>query len=241
MRYKFIGCEVFARPAYLAAAKSQHIIDMEFTKLSSHLKPSSLREEIQSLIDSTADQYDAVLLGYGLCGNSTAGLTARSQPLVIPRAHDCCTIFLGSRSTFEGYFGQTPSAPWSSVCYYERSDGWYSDNAMNVPFTDQDNSYAELVEKYGEENAQYIWETMKASTDIDFLTYINLPGIADNGIRDAFIKHAAESGKNTRFIEGSTRLIEKLLTGEWDDEEFLLVPPGAEIKPIYDHDRIMGV
>ena len=241
MRYKLIGCEVFARPAYLAAANSQHIIDMEFTKLRSHLKPVELREEIQSLIDSTADRYDAVLLGYGLCGNSTAGLKARSLPMVIPRAHDCCTIFLGSRSAFEGYFGQTPSAPWSTACYYERSYGWYSDNAMNVLTPDQDNSYAELVARYGEENAQYIWETLNVSTGIDYLTYIDLPGIADNDIKDAFIRHAAESGKNTRFIEGNTRLIEKLLTGDWDDEEFLLVPPGAEIKPIYDHDRVMGV
>lgn len=181
MRYKLISCEVFSRPAFLAAANSQHIIDMEFTKLRSHLKPGSLREEIQSIIDRTTEYYDAVLLGYGLCGNSTAGLTARSLPLVIPRAHDCCTIFLGSRSAFVEHFGQTPSAQWSTTCYYERSDGWYSDNTVNILS----------------------------------------PG--------------------TRFLEGSTRLIEKLIAGDWDDEEFLLVPPGAEIKPIYDHDRIMGL
>lgn len=241
MRYKLISCEVFSRPAFLAAANSQHIIDMEFTKLRSHLKPGSLREEIQSIIDRTTEHYDAVLLGYGLCGNSTAGLAARTLPLVIPRAHDCCTIFLGSRSAFVEHFGQTLSAQWSTTCYYERSDGWYSDNAVNILSPGQGKDYAELVEKYGEENAQYIWETLNAGTSIDYLTYIDLPGIADNGIREAFIKHAAETGKSTRFLEGSTRLIEKLIAGDWEDEEFLLVPPGAEIKPIYDHDRIMGL
>jgi len=241
MRYKLISCEVFARPAFMAAANSKHIIDMEFTKLRSHLKPGSLREEIQSMIDRAADQYDAILLGYGLCGNSTAGLVARSLPMIIPRAHDCCTVFLGSRSAFLEHFGKTPSAQWSTACYYERSDGWYSDNALNALTPEQDNGYAELVEKYGEENAQYIWETMNVSSVYNYLTYIDLPGIADNHIKEAFIKYAAESGKNTRFITGSTRLIDKLIAGDWDNEEFLLVPPGSEIKPIYDHDRIIGL
>ncbi len=242
MRYKLISCEVFSRPAFMAAANSRHIIDMEFTKLRSHTRPDSLREEIQGMIDrTTADQYDAILLGYGICGNGTAGLAARTLPMVIPRAHDCCTVFLGSRSAFLEYFGKTPSAQWNTSCYFERSDGWYSDNALNALMPERDNSYAELVLKYGEENAQYIWETMNVSSVYDFLTYIDLPGITDNNVREEFMNHAAQNGKKTRFIEGSTRLIDKLIAGDWNDEEFLIIPPGAKIKPIYDHDRIMDV
>lgn len=239
MRYKLISCEVFARPSYMASANSKHIIDMVYTKMRSHLKPDSLREEIQEIIDRTTDQYDAILLGYGLCGNSTAGLIARSLPLVIPRAHDCCTIFLGSRAAFNEHFGKTPSAQWSTACYYERSDGWYSDNALNALTPEQDNSYDKLVEKYGEENAKYIWDTMNVANVYDYLTYIELPGIPDNDIKEAFIKYTEESGKRSRFLEGSTRIINKLVSGEWNDDEFLIVPPGMEIKPVYDHNRIM--
>jgi hypothetical protein len=241
MKYKLIGCEAFTRPVYLAAANSKNIIDLEFTKIRSHLKPDELRREIQNSIDRSTEQYDAVLLGFGLCGNSTAGLVARSVPLVIPRAHDCCTIFLGSRSAFQEHFRQTLSAQWSTSCYYERYGGWYSDNAVSLLSKDQNGDYAGLVEKYGEENARYIWETLNVSTGIDFLTYIEVSGIADNNIKEAFVKHAADSGKKLRCIEGSTRLIDKLLAGEWTDEEFLLIPPGAEIIPIYDHDRVMGI
>jgi hypothetical protein len=241
MKYKLIGCEVFTRPVYLAAANSKNIIDMEFTKIRSHLKPDELRKEIQSMIDRSTEQYDALLLGFGLCGNSTAGLVARSVPLVIPRAHDCCTVFLGSRAAFQEHFGQTLSAQWSTSCYYERYGGWYSDNAASLLSKDQNGDYAELVEKYGGENAQYIWETLNVSTGIDFLTYIEVPGIADNNIKEAFLEQAAEAGKKIRLIEGSTRLIDKLLAGEWTEEEFLFIPPGAEIKPIYDHDRVMGL
>lgn len=239
MRYKLIGCEVIARPAYLAAAKSPHIIDMKFTKLQSHTNPESLRKEIQGNIDRVPEQYDAILLGYGLCGNSAAGLKARAIPLVIPRAHDCCTIFLGSRKAFLKYFGQTPSAEWYSACYYERLGLWYREYPLlNLP-SGKGNVYAELAEKYGEENARYIIETMNAASAVDFLTYIDLPGFEDNGIKEKFIGHAEKTEKKPRFVKGSTRIIDKLLRGEWNEEEFLIVRPGEEIMPVYDHDRVM--
>jgi hypothetical protein len=242
MKYKLIGCEVFARPAYRAAANSSHIIDMEFTKLRSHLKPGELRAEIQNAIDrSSAQDYDAILLGFGLCGNSTAGLIARSVPLVIPRAHDCCTVFLGSRGAFREHFGQTPSAQWNTACYYERYGGWYADSALLFLSPGQNGTYAELVEKYGEENAQYIWETLNVSAGIDFLTYIEVPEIADNGAKERFLNHASETGKEARILQGSTRLVDQLLAGEWKEEEFLIVPPGAEIKPVYDLDTVLDL
>lgn len=241
MKYKLIGCEVFARLAYLAAANSKNIVDMEFTKLRSHLKPGDLRVEIQNMIDRSTEQYDALLLGFGLCGNSTAGLVARSVPLVIPRAHDCCTVFLGGRAAFQEHFGKTPSAQWGTACYYERYGNWYADNALGMLAPDQSGDFAELVEKYGEENAQYIWETLKVNSDIDFLTYIEIPGISDNGIKEGFAKHAAETGKKLRLVEGSSQLIEKLIAGDWNEDEFLLVPPGSEIRPIYDHDQVIGI
>jgi hypothetical protein len=241
MKYKLISCEVFARPAYKAAANSKNIIDMEFTAIRSHLKPDSLRKEIQGIIDRTPAQYDAILLGYGLCGNSTAGLFARSVPMVIPRAHDCCTVFLGGRKAYQEYFGPTPSAKWYTSCHYERSDEGFSNPVMGLLMPAQQGDYASLVEKYGEENAQYIWETLNAGNDLDLLTYVDLPQIPDNGSREAFLSYAAAEGKKTRILEGSTRLIDKLLDGEWENEEFLFIPPGKEIKPIYDHDRIMEV
>lgn len=239
MRYRVISCEVFARLVFLAAAKSQNTIDVEFGKLRSHVRPDLLRKEIQHIIDNTSEQYDAVLLAYGLCGNSTAGLKAGVQPLVIPRAHDCCTLFLGSRKSFLEHFGQTPSAIWYTACYYERTGDWQMDAAAGIMSLDRSNAYEDLAEKYGEENARYVWDMLGKSNGIDFLTYIDLPGFENSGNRNAFIKHASEAGKKTRFITGSTRLIDNLINGFWSEDEFLVVPPGELIKPVYDHDRII--
>lgn len=238
MKLRLISCEVYSRLAYKAAAASENTIDMIFTKLQSHVDPGRLREEIQSLIDSTPEGYDAILLGFGLCGNGTAGLRARSVPLVIPRAHDCCTIFLGSREAFQKHFGETPSAQWYTACYYERLGSWYPENPLDMFIPGMGMSYPELVEKYGEENARYVMESLKSGNSVDFLTYIELPGFENEAVRQEFIKHAAKEGKQTRFVTGSSRIIEDLVNGKWDDDEFLTVPPGMEIKPVYDHDRV---
>ena len=85
---------------------------------------ANLRALLQAQIDAVAAgnvEYDAVLLGYGLCGNSTLGLEARRFPLVIPRAHDCTTLFLGSKEAFQEHFGPNPSQTWASVGWSRRA------------------------------------------------------------------------------------------------------------------------
>ena len=90
MRLKVIACEVLTREFCLCAASSPHVVDLEFTQKDAHENSAALRGLIQEKIDGASEgQYDAILLGYGLCGNGTVGLVARSTQLVLPRAHDC--------------------------------------------------------------------------------------------------------------------------------------------------------
>jgi len=217
----------------MAAQKSQHHIDFEFTKVSSHSNPACLREKIQSAIDRDSFDYDGILLGYGLCGNSTANLKSRSVPLIIPRAHDCCTVFLGSRSSFLKHFAMTPSAEWRTACHYECSE-----DAQAGCF-DFDKLFEQLIEKYGEDNALYIRQNLEKDASVDFMTFINLPGIDNDDARKAFMKEAEKKGKRTRLVDGDLRLIEKLLKADTDNDDFLVVPPGYEIEPVYDHEEIM--
>ncbi len=107
MRLKCIGCEVLARPLYLSAAYSPHTVDIEMLRYGLHQQSNDLRTRLQTAIDAAEGKgYDAVVLAYGLCGKSTEGLRARSIPLVLPRAHDCITIFLGSRQRYLQEFEQ---------------------------------------------------------------------------------------------------------------------------------------
>lgn len=239
MKLKLIGCEVFFRHICLAAARSPHTVDLEFTTLNSHVSPETLRVRIQERIDAAGPDYDAVLLGYGLCGNSTAGLRAGRSPLVIPRAHDCCTLFLGSRKKFLEYFGKNLSAQWSTDGYMERGGNDYLRETEVGKQLGIDGGYGELVEKYGEENAAYIWETLHPEKDFGELTFITIPGESDPKYLEAFRAQTGEKGGKLRTVEGDLRLIDHLLNGKWDEEDFLTVPPGKAICAVYDHDRVV--
>ena len=99
-KLKFIGCEIVYREACHLAAVAPGRVDVEFLRKGLHdLETADMAQRIQAAIDAVEAEggYDAILLGYARCNDGLAGVTARSVPLVIPRAHDCITLFFGSR------------------------------------------------------------------------------------------------------------------------------------------------
>jgi len=243
MRLKLIACNVFEREACLCVARTPHLVDVEFTELGDHVRPERLREMVQGRIDAAGacgKPYDAILLLFGLCGNSAVGLKAPGVPLVLPRAHDCCTILLGSREKYREHFADNPSTPFSSVGYLERGDYYLrqEDGQNKMHFGD---GYAALVEQYGEENAKYIWETMhpEHAGYGNRAVFIDIPETAHLGYLERFKAAAEKDGKEVVRLEGSLRLIEGLILGRWDPAEYLVVPPGKTIQGIYDWNEVM--
>jgi len=242
MKYKLICCEVFFREACLSLSRSKNTVDPEFTPKGAHDRSYFLRELIQQKIDETEEKggYDAILLGFGLCGNSIEGLTARSIPLVIPRAHDCCTILLGSKEKFMEHFKDNLSKEWSSTGYMERGESYLRESEVGKSLGIED-SYSELVEKYGEENAKYLWETLHPEQGDNELIFIEIPETAHLGFCEKLKAKAAEQGKTVKVINGDMRLINNLIEGKWDEEEYLIVPPGKTVKAVYDYEKIITV
>ena len=118
MFLKVIACEIAFREISFCAAKSPNIIDTEFLPQGYHDIPKTGLVEIQKRIDAVpTGKYDGILLGYGLCSNIITGLTTTHTPLVIPRAHDCITLFLGSKERYREFFDAHPGT------YYYTS-GW---------------------------------------------------------------------------------------------------------------------
>ncbi|MCX7047631.1 MAG: DUF1638 domain-containing protein [Candidatus Sumerlaeota bacterium] len=244
MLLKLIACNVFMREACLCLAQSPHVIDPEFTELGEHIHSAGLRELIQGKIDAaekSGKRYDAILVLYGLCGNSCVGIEARSIPLVIPRAHDCCTILLGSKRRFQDNFGDNPSMPFSCTGYMERGEYFMrvEDGESHIYYGD---SYAALVEQYGEENAKYLWETMHPQARQEKqkkAVFIDLPETAHLGHAERFRAKAEAEGKEYQRLEGSLRLIRNLIFGQWDSEDFLTVLPGQKTTGVYDWSEII--
>ncbi len=240
-RFRLISCAVFTREVCGIVATSRHIVDPEFLELAAHEDSERLRSLVQDAVDRAEGKgYSAVLLAYGLCGNGLAGIRARSIPLVLPRAHDCCTLLLGSSSAFVAEFGESLSAPWSSVGYLERSADYMrrSDDGKANGFGLE---YAELVEKYGEDNAEYLWTTLHPEVEEQVQRFIDLDETAQLG-RAGLVRKAAESeGRSFRLIRGDSMLLRALVEGPWSDDRFLVVPPGASVVALYDFERVVDL
>ncbi|MFO7610958.1 MAG: DUF1638 domain-containing protein [Clostridia bacterium] len=236
MKYKLICCDVLEMEASLCIKKSDAVIDVEYTEKAAHEKPHDLRDRIQAAIDR-ATGYDAVLLGFGLCGNSLDGLKAGDSPVVAPRAHDCCTIFLGSRQRFNQLFSGRESMSWGCTGYC-RKDGDYLRKSDTGKQMGLDRTYDEFVDEYGEENARFIWETIHPQNDADEVLFINIPETYDPAVYMDFEREMGMAGKKINIEKGSMELIMKMTDGKWDDD-FIVIPPGNGIAAVYDKEEIL--
>ncbi len=236
MKLFCLACEVLARPLYLCAAQSPHIVDIQLMRRGLHNQPGQLRAALQAAVDEASSKpYDTIVLGYGLCGQATAGLTARSKPLIIPRAHDCITLFLGSRERYQEQFDQFPGTYWYAQDYIERDDGSGGSLALGASVDDDlEKVRAEYVEKYGQDNADYLMEVMGAwKKHYQRAAYIDL-GLGDgSAVENKAREQSARRGWAFDRVAGDMILLRRLVRGDWS-EDFLTLQPGQSLVMTYD-------
>jgi hypothetical protein len=164
--YIALTCEALARCVYTAAATVPPTISVKLYHQGLHNTPKVLHTTLQEQIDSIQPgECDGILLVYGMCGMSTVGLTTRHTPLVIPRAHDCITLYLGSRERYQQEFEAHPGTYWYSLDFLERSDPGSNVGLGATNIGIMDDVYQQYVEKYGQDNADYLMEVMGAWGD----------------------------------------------------------------------------
>ncbi len=245
--YRVIACEIAARELYFTAAACPNLIDIELLTQGHHDTPQAGREEIQQRIDAVpAGKYAAILLGYGLCSNILVGLTTAHTPLVIPRAHDCITFFLGSKERYQQCFADHPgtyyyTSGWLECAQRRGAKGpvWGGVSLPASANVGLGGTYEEWVRKYGEDQAKFLLEEMSRWSasyshgtliDFDFTKSLRLP--------DEVRKICAEKGWEFSQMAGSLALFHNLLKGSWPDQDFLLVRPGQKVLATFDESII---
>ncbi len=228
-----ITCAVLEDEIAHFAADLDHIIHVEIIEQGLHDEPDDLRAKLQSAVThiEQTSSAKAIALGYGLCSRGTEGITTQRCLLVIPRAHDCITILLGSKERYDDYVAKYPGTYWYSP-------GW---NRHGSPPGKErhDHIYNEYFTKFGPDNAQYLMETVEHwYNTYNRATYVDLGvGVTENDLQ--YTRQCANWLKwQFDRQHGDPDLLKSLLNGNWDDERFLILQPGQTIRLTADN-RIM--
>ena len=223
------------REAYYCAARSKNVVDVVLMEQGLHNEPDRLRTEVQKALENTHDiqgrSYDASLLGYGLCSNGIVGLSAKI-PVVVPRGHDCITLLLGSKDKYQEYFNSHRGVYWYSPGWIESDEQPSKERYERL--------LKEYKEKYGDDNAQYLMEVEQNwIKEYDWATFIDW-GLTDSSEYKNYTKSCAEFLHwNYEELKGSPALMQKLIDGDWQESEFLVVKPGQKIGEDLTNDGIM--
>jgi hypothetical protein len=224
-RLQLIACKVLQREAYFCAARSKNVVDIVLMPQGLHDEPDRLRREAQEALKHTHDiqgrPYDASLLGYGLCSNGVVGLRAEI-PIVVPRAHDCVTLLLGSKDRYREYFDSHRGIYWYSP-------GWI-ESGKQPGRERHEKVLQEYIEKYGEDNAKYLMEVEQTwMKEYQWATYVDWDLTDSDGYRAFTRECAAFLGWSYDELAGDPGLMQRFVDGVWSDDEFLIVRPGQRI------------
>lgn len=187
-----------------------------------HRVPKKLNWTVQDEIDAV-ESPSVIVLGYGLCGNGLNGIKSGPHTLLIPRADDCIAILLGSYRAYLEAFQNQPGT-------YYLTKGWLESGS------DPLKEHRQYVEKYGEAEADWLMDqqyrhyrqlVLVAHSQDDLEIYRPKALEVAEFCRERWGWEYQEILGSDIFIRGLISLAQDHQT---EHEDFLIIPPGGEIR-----------
>lgn len=181
-----------------------------------HVKPEEMKKEIGREIDKLSPEIDTVLAAMGFCGGVWDHVSF-SKRVVIPRVDDCVSMLLHVDDAYHPNLKET-----GHMYLYEQNPADFSALSLMRDYSDMDAEFAGM----DREMLFHMW----------FDSYHFLD-IIDTGMNDCYSEqyvmaaqeNADQIGAALDYVEGSNRILEKLVSGRWD-EQFLVAEPGHLIR-----------
>ena len=208
---KFITCDVVYDEIKSSIPGNWDVKELE-KKL--HEKSDILRKELQKEID-LSQEYDLIILGYGLCGKSVDGLVSKNTYIIIPKCDDCIAMLLGSTKEYKKQFDKEPGTYYLTRGYIGDIESSFLDN------------YEAIKDKYDQET--WDWFLKEMMKNYKRLVYINTGNYEPGAWRVKAKEEADKLDLEFEEIHGTNEIFDKILNLDIDNE-FLLIKPGVSIK-----------
>lgn len=176
-----------------------------------HTFPEKLNKALQEQIDKI-ENVDNILLVFGICGNSLAGLNSSHSRLIFPKVDDCISLFLGGNE-------RRRTLDREAASYYLTKG--YLENENNI-WTE----YNYCLNKFGPDKAKKIFNKML--NHYQRLLIIDSGGYNVKEILEETKKIAEMLELEHGVTEGNMSILYKLFKGDWDDG-FAVIEPGHPV------------
>ncbi len=209
MTTALIACRTLEDELRFAMARTGSDFPVAWLESGLHNTPNKLRARLQEELDARGEE--RVLLAMGFCGNALAGVNTGAHELIVPRVDDCISLLLGSPLRRQAVSRE--------LAAYFLTDGWLR-GERNLWV-----EYQYCVEKYGKETADEINEMMYG--------HYRTLAVLDCGVKPAepVMERAGKIADTLhlklRRLDATVEYLCALLTGPWEEERFLRLPPGT--------------
>lgn len=192
--------------------------DMEIVYLDQglHRTPERMRSVVQEKIASVESHASEIILGYGLCSKGIAGVQCQHVRLVVPRCHDCITLFLGSRGAYRERIEKQPGT-------YYLTPGWIREKKDPLGIVE-----TEYAPKLGRDLA--VWGMREELRNYTHITFIDTGTGESEALRLRALENAVFFQKKIEYVQGHSDYLQRLLHGPYQEPDFLVLEPGAIIR-----------
>ena len=209
---RLIACEMLRDEVELVLSRTGIALPVTWMEKGLHNSPDRLRAALQAEVDKTGPECPEILFAMACCGGAMDGLYSQSARLIVPRFDDCVRLLLAVEP------GQPPQVDCRCL-YFTRA--WLDSDGYLL------RDFEKYREKYGPKKAKRIIDAMighyRGYRMIDTGAY-DLAGCEAAARSDA-----AEFGLEYGCQRGTLRILQKLLTRQWD-AEFVVAQPGEPLR-----------
>ena len=202
-----------ALKAHIDAAQERMGTDypVVYVDRSYHDRPKEMRLQIIQALQGLPEEVHTVLVGMAFCGGAWEEIETEKR-LVIPRVDDCLTMLLHRDED------PRPARKETGHLYL------LADEAADI--------FSPMV-MYQEYCQQFDADTARMLLDMYFENYTTVD-VIDTGVGDCRSEECRQKAEKNaemircglQYVPGSNQMLEKLLSGQWEERLFWVLEPG---------------